>query len=173
MTEIIETPRLTLREVRAGDLDDLAGMVGDPDQMRFSPRPKTREESAAWIDRNRSLYREHGYGFWVVESRSTMKFLGYCGIRPLALRGVPETEIGWHVTKECWNQGFATEAAVGVRDAAFARFSQTRLIALVAPSNLASRRVAAKIGMREEDVVEIDHERYQTYVGEMAQRATT
>jgi RimJ/RimL family protein N-acetyltransferase len=147
---VLETDRLRLREFTPDDLDDLAAMVGDEDQMRFYGRPKTRDEAAAWIDRNLTLYAELGFGIWLIEAAGSSGFAGYCGIRPLALGARSETEIGWHIHKTCWNRGFATEAAVAVRDLAFGRYGVERLVALVPPAHSASRRVAGKIGMREE-----------------------
>lgn len=50
-------------------------MVEDEEQMGFYPRPRTRDEASAWIDRNLSLYEEHGYGIWFIESIATSEFL--------------------------------------------------------------------------------------------------
>jgi RimJ/RimL family protein N-acetyltransferase len=150
MTPILETQHLKLREFRQDDLDDLAAMVADEEQMRFYPRPKTRDEACAWISRNLVLYEEHGFGFWFIESIRTSGFLGYCGIRPLSLHGASEREIGWHIKKTFWNQGVATEAATAARDLAFRRFAIARLVAIIHPDHIASRRVAEKIGMHDE-----------------------
>src|SRR6266571_19236 len=168
MTPMFETERLKLREFSQDDLDDLAAMVADEEQMRFYPRPRTRDEACAWIGRNLSLYEEHGFGFWLIESRLTSEFLGYCGIRPLVLEGTPVTEIGWHTKKTSWNQGIAAEAAAGVRDLAFTRFAQTRLVAIIRPDHSASRRVAEKIGMCEEGAIVFDGDPAVTYVSEPA-----
>ncbi len=146
MTEILETRRLRLREFRPHDLDKLAAMVGDEEQMQFYPRARTRGEARAWIVRNLSLYKENRFGFWLIESRPSSVFLGYCGIRPLVLQSAPATEIGWHTKKTSWNQGIATEAAAAVRD----------------------RRVAEKIGMRDEGPITYDGDPYATYVSEHA-----
>jgi RimJ/RimL family protein N-acetyltransferase len=156
MTRILETRRFRLREFDQDDLDDLAAMVADEDQMSFYPRPKTRDEASAWISRNLSLYEEYGFGFWVIESVPTSGFLGYCGIRPLALEGASEIEIGWHTKKTSWNQGIATEAAAAARDLAFGRFALSRLVAIIHPDHIASRRVAEKIGMHEEKTTILD-----------------
>jgi RimJ/RimL family protein N-acetyltransferase len=153
---IVTTRRLTLREFSHDDLDELAAMVADEDQMMFYPRPKTRAEASAWISRNLDLYREHGFGFWLVESRETSEFLGYCGIRPLNLEGASETEIGWHTRKTSWNQGIATEAATAARDVAFKHFGLSRLVAIVHRDHVASRRVAENIGMYSERSVLLD-----------------
>ena len=156
MTPILKTQRFRLREFDQDDLDDLAAMVADEDQMRFYPRPKTRDEASAWISRNLSLYEEYGFGFWFIESLRTSGFLGYCGIRLLALEGASEIEIGWHTRKTSWNQGIATEAAAA-RDLAFRRFALSRLVAIIHPDHIASRRVAEKIGMREEKTTILDN----------------
>jgi RimJ/RimL family protein N-acetyltransferase len=144
------TDRLRLREFRDDDLDVLAAMVGDDEQAAFYPRPKTRAEAAVWIRRNLELYATHGFGTWLIEALPGSRFAGYCGIRPLQLEQVCEIEIGWHVHKHFWNQGVATEAATLVCDAAATRFGFSRLIALVHPDHIASRRVAEKVGMRPE-----------------------
>jgi RimJ/RimL family protein N-acetyltransferase len=147
---ILETQRLRLREFDLDGLDELAAMVGDGEQMTFYPRPKTQDEACAWLERNRAFYKEFGFGFWCLEARATSAFLGYCGIRPLTLEGASEIEIGWHVLKTAWNQGIATEAATAARELAFGRFGLSRLVAVIHPDHLASRRVAEKIGMRQE-----------------------
>jgi RimJ/RimL family protein N-acetyltransferase len=163
VTAILETRRLRLREFRPDDLDELAVMVADAEQMRFYPRTRTREEAAAWIDRNLSLYEKHGFGFWLLESLTTGEFLGYCGIRPLVLDGVSEVEIGWHIRRTSWNRGFAGEAAAGVRDLEVHRFGRTGLVLLIRPDHLASRRVAEKIGMIEEAAIVVEGHSYVTY----------
>jgi RimJ/RimL family protein N-acetyltransferase len=139
--------RLQLREFRDSDLDVLAAMVGDEDQMTFYPRPRTKDEAAAWIRRNHGFYAAHGFGSWLIEVLPRARFAGYCGIRPLQLDEVSEVEIGWHVHKRFWNQGIATEAAILACRAAATRFGLARLVALVHPDHVASRRVAENIGM--------------------------
>jgi RimJ/RimL family protein N-acetyltransferase len=140
-------------------------MVSDREQMRFYySGPRTRDEAREWIDRNLSLYDEHGYGFWLIEMRKGSEFLGYCGVRPLVLDGVSQTEIGWHTTKAWWGRGIATEAAAAVRHVALGQLGLPKLIALVHPGHVASRRVAEKIGMREEEEVELDGHSYAAYI---------
>jgi RimJ/RimL family protein N-acetyltransferase len=146
----IASDRLRLREFRDDDLDVLAAMVADVEQMTFYPRPKTRDEAAAWIRLNTGLYATRGFGIWFIEALPGPRFAGYCGIRPLELDQVSEIEIGWHVHRDFWRRGIATEAAGLVCGAAATRFGLTRLVALVHPDHTASRRVAENVGMRRE-----------------------
>ncbi len=143
VTPIFEAQRFRLREFRFADLDDLAAMVSDEDQMRFYPRPKTRAEARAWISQNLSFYTEYGFGFWLIESIPASDFLGYCGIRPLAL-GTSDIEMGWQIKKTSWNQGIATEAATAARDLAFTRFGLPGLVPLINPDHTASRRIGVE-----------------------------
>jgi RimJ/RimL family protein N-acetyltransferase len=141
--------RLRLREFRDDDLDALAAMVGDAQQMTFYPQPRTRTEAAAWIRRNQGFYASHGFGSWLIELLPDTRFGGYCGIRPAEVDDIAEIEIGWHVHKDVWNRGIATEAArLACREGA--RRGIARVVALVHPAHGASRRVAQRLGMRAE-----------------------
>lgn len=152
MTTILEAVRVRLREYRQADLDELAAMFADEETMRFYPRPKTRNEALAWIEWNQGLYAERGFGLWVMESIETSEFLGDCGLTPQTVEGVTDIEVGWHTKRASWNQGLTSEAALACRDLAFTRFGLRRLISIIDPENIASRRVAEKIGMREERI---------------------
>ena len=76
-----------MREFSQDDLDDLAAMVADEDQMTFYPRPKTRDEASAWISRNIAVYEEHGFGFWFIESLPPPASLATAGSGRLCSRG--------------------------------------------------------------------------------------
>jgi len=147
---VSETPRLRLRRLRLSDIDEVAAMVADPEQMRFYPRPKSRDEVDVWLAWNLALYEENGFGTWYLESVLDNGFAGYCGIRPLLLDGQREVELAWHVKKTHWNRGLATEAALISMQLGFDQFGLSRLVAIIHPDNRASRRVAQKLGMVEE-----------------------
>jgi ribosomal-protein-alanine N-acetyltransferase len=161
--QVLETPRLRLREFSAADLEELAPMVADEEQMRFYPHTRSREEASIWLDRHLAMYDESGYGFWLIEWAADARFAGYCGIRPLELDGAAETEIGWHVHKRFWNHGVATEAASGVRDHAADNFGFHRLVALIYADHAASIRVAENIGMTRQGATVFDGDPYEVY----------
>jgi RimJ/RimL family protein N-acetyltransferase len=148
MKIILETPRLLLRELVPSDLDFLAILLADSEVMRHYPKPCTREEAAAWLDRQMTRYAQYGHGGWLVIERATGQPLGQVGLIPQQLDGAAEREIGYLIHRPFWRRGFASEAAAGVRDYAFATYDSDRLIALVRPENLPSQGVARKIGMQ-------------------------
>jgi ribosomal-protein-alanine N-acetyltransferase len=148
----LETERLRLRPYREDDLDDLHGMLSDPEHMRWYPAPFEREESVAWLERQIARYRDPGFGLLIVEDRETGEFLGTAGPATMLVEGVEHVEIGWHTKPGRKGEGIAPEAGVATRDWAFANLDVDHLISLVRPENAGSNRVAQKIGMH------VDHE---------------
>lgn len=139
--------------MRASDLDNMAALLGDPMVMTYYPAPKTRDEAAQWIIWNEDNYAKYGYGLWIVETLDGT-FLGDCGLTWQEVNGRPELEVGYHMRGEVHGQGFATEAARACRDFARDELRAERLVAIIHPDNIASRRVAEKVGMSH---VEDDH----------------
>ncbi|MFY9559737.1 MAG: GNAT family N-acetyltransferase [Terriglobales bacterium] len=56
-------------------------------------------------------------------------------------------EIGYHLRRDHWGQGLATEAARACREWGFAHLKVDRLISLIPPENTPSQRVAERNGM--------------------------
>lgn len=135
------------------DLDDMAELLGDQQVMSYYPRPKTRPEARAWIEWNKQLYRDHGFGLWLITVTDTGAFVGDCGLTVQHVEGVDEIEIGYHVRTAYQGRGYATEAALRCRDLAREHFAVPRLIAIIHPDNQPSQRVAGKIGLSLEKLV--------------------
>ncbi len=163
---ILQTPRLILREFTPEDADALAQILSDPETMRFYPAPYDRAGVEQWIARNRQRYREHGVGLWAMElkppasqhaeSQSNAEsntrskkpeLIGDCGIVAQQIDADRLYEIGYHLRRDLWGRGLATEAAIACRDWAFANLQTDRLISLIRPENLPSIRVAERVGM--------------------------
>jgi RimJ/RimL family protein N-acetyltransferase len=81
---------------------------------------------------------------FAVASRDDGRLLGCAGV--IEPEGWPGRELTWTVAEEHWGHGYATEAAMAVRDWAFATFEDTGLVAMIHDENAASLRVAQKLG---------------------------
>ena len=79
--------------------------------------------------------------------KSTGEMIGDCGITRQQVEGEWLYEIGYHLRRDLWGQGLATEAAIGCREWGFATLPVNRLISLIRPENLPSCRVAERNGM--------------------------
>ena len=144
---ILQSPRLLLRELNPTDVDALALVLSDPQTMRYYPEPFDRAGVEQWIERNRQRYQTDGVGLWAMEFRETREMIGDCGIIRQQVEDEPLYEIGYHLRRDFWGQGLATEAAVACRDWAFSHLKTERMISLIRPENPPSRRVAERNGM--------------------------
>lgn len=150
---ILETERLVLREVELGDADALLNVLGDPMAMQYYPAPFSRSEVEDWIRRNRARYRDCGFGLWAMLLKRSGELIGDCGFYVREVGGKFDFELGWHVRRDLWGQGFATEAARSCIECAFSTFGAERIIALIRPENVSSCRVAEKNGMHSDRVI--------------------
>ena len=144
---ILETERLLLREFVADDVDGLAAVLSDPETMRYYPKVLDRAGVAAWIERHRQRYADHGHGLWAMVLKSSGEVIGDCGLVRQVVDENDEIEIGYHVRRDPWGRGYAPEAACACQEYGFERLGTERLIALIRPENLPSRRVAEKAGL--------------------------
>lgn len=153
---IARTDRLTIRRWLEADLDAMIRVLGDPEVMRFSSGVMDARTVADWLRARMDCATDGTTAApWAVVERATGATIGYCGFFALPdVDGSPETEIGYRLARDAWGKGYATEAALAVRDVGFAVLGLARLVAMIDPGNLRSIRVAEKIGMHyERDVM--------------------
>jgi RimJ/RimL family protein N-acetyltransferase len=147
--KILETNRLLLRHLEPDDLDDLFVLYSDPEVRHYFP-----EGTLSYADTQAELewffngHPDHPeLGLWATLHKETNRFIGRCGLLPWTIDQRPEVEVAYMLAKEFWGQGLATEAAQAIRDYGFAQLRLQRLICLIDRDNLASIKVATKIGM--------------------------
>lgn len=150
---ILETSRLLLRKFAAEDADALQAVLGDPLAMEFYPAPLDRRGVENWIETNRERYKRDGHGLWALLLRDSKQLIGDCGCVMQEVEDRNEVEVGYHVRRDLWGNGYATEAARACADYAFHRLGANRVISMIRPENLRSIRVAEKNGMFREKIV--------------------
>ncbi len=80
--------------------------------------------------------------------RDSNEFAGQCGLVVQEVDGEREIELGYLFLRRLWGRGLATEAAQARKDYAFDHhLDHAQLVSLIDPANVASRRVAEKVGM--------------------------
>lgn len=148
---LFETERLAVRPWTAADAAAAFAVYRDAEVTRFLSTTRTHEtldDSHAWLQQmaEYNAARPAGMGRWAATLRATGEPIGSLGIAPLD--GGPEIEIGYHIGRAWWGQGYATELARGGRDYAFDTLGLSRLVGVTFSDNLASQRVLTKIGLR-------------------------
>jgi [ribosomal protein S5]-alanine N-acetyltransferase len=143
----LQTSRLLLRPFHEEDVDAMAELFANPDFMRFSLGVFTeRKQTVTFIEKVMDWDRTSMPSQFAVVPRGEDTVIGYCGFYHHP--EVPgEVEIGYRLHPDYWNRGLITEAARAVRDHGFQDWKLPRVISLIHPKNIPSRRVAEKNGM--------------------------
>jgi RimJ/RimL family protein N-acetyltransferase len=155
----LETPRLVLRQWRAGDREPFAALNADPEVMRYFEAPLTREESDGWAQALAARIEEQGWGLWALERRDTGEFIGFTGLQVPRheLPFNPCVEVGWRLARSAWGQGFATEAGRASLAHGFGPLALDEVVSMTAVPNLPSRAVMERLGMRRDPAGDFDH----------------
>jgi RimJ/RimL family protein N-acetyltransferase len=146
---ILETERLRLRAFRRSDFEDYATLYGDPEVLRYlGGGAATWDRARCW--RQLAFLLGHwqlgGCGMWAVALRETGALVGSIGFAHP--EGWPGFELAWVLARRWWGRGYATEGARAALAHAFDVLHKDRVISLIDPENVASVRVAERIGER-------------------------
>jgi RimJ/RimL family protein N-acetyltransferase len=163
----LETERLALRLPRPEDEADVREYFYDPEVMRFIGGVDPERSAGDVIRRWLARWEANGVGPFVIERREDGRFLGRAGIvvwdtRTWRNATVAEAgehaqpELGWMLVRRHWGHGYATEAARAVRDWAYREAGIGPLISLIQPANVASVRVAERLGAAPAETVMLE-----------------
>jgi RimJ/RimL family protein N-acetyltransferase len=164
-TKILETERLMLRRLIPEDLDALFVLYSDPEIRWFFPEgtlnyDDTKEE-LEWFLNGHPQHPQ--LGLWATIHKETGQFIGRCGLLPWTIEGQAEVEVAYLLAKEYWGQGLATEAARAILRYGFDTLHYSRLICMMYPGNIASEKVAQKMGMSLEKECEDETGKFLLY----------
>lgn len=147
MNPILETPRLTLREMTQSDLPALCRMLQDEEVMYAYAHAFSDREAQEWLDRQLARYARYGFGLWAAVETATGEPVGQCGLTVQDCGGTQVLEVGYLFCKEHWHRGLATEAAIACKRYAFDTLGADEVYSIIRENNLPSQRVAGRNGM--------------------------
>jgi ribosomal-protein-alanine N-acetyltransferase len=147
----LETKRLLLRRIDENDIAEVLALRGNPETMKYIPRPlaKTEEDALAHINMiNEKIDTNIGIN-WGITIKRNSKIIGIIGhyrIQPENHRA----EIGYMSLPEYHGKGFITEAIKAVVEYGFEQMNLHSVEAIIDPENIASERVLQKNGFIKE-----------------------
>jgi RimJ/RimL family protein N-acetyltransferase len=134
--------------------------------MRALNKPpiSTVDEARAMVDDAIRDWRAEGLGPFVLETATDAQVVGQAGLMIFDARdwtastwadagAHAQPELGWALIRAHWGRGYATEAAAAIRDWAYESRAVDRLVSLISPDNVRSRRVAERLGAVAAEVV--------------------
>lgn len=143
MDYFLTTPRLGFRWWREGDLQLARELWGDPDVSALIGGPFSGEAIRAKLAKEIANGEQYGMQYWPIFTLEGNQHVGCAGLRPYREKTY---ELGFHLRKEFWGKGLASEAALAVIDYGFAKFGAEALFAGHHPANEGSRLTLLKLG---------------------------
>ncbi|MEG1609099.1 MAG: GNAT family N-acetyltransferase [Clostridia bacterium] len=145
---LIETERLSLREMTQDDYAPLCLMLQDASVMYAYEHAFDDDEAHKWLDRQIARYDTYGIGWLAVILKETGEFVGQCGLTMQDCDGKNVVEVGYMFNKNFWGHGYATEAAIACKNFAFERLDIDEVYSIIRDNNYASQNVAKRNGMK-------------------------
>lgn len=121
---MLETQRLTLRELTLADANDLVALDADADVVKYVDTPSR-------VDR---------VGCRAVMERATGEFLGWVEL-------TPDGRLGYRLRRAAWGNGYATEGCRALIEKAFTVDGLRLVRATTMTVNARSRAVMRKCGL--------------------------
>lgn len=147
----IDTTRLSLRAIRAEDLDAFYGVYSNPEVMRYwsTPPLPNREAAAKLISEINEGFKRQELLKWGIALRVNDELIGSVTLfHPDFTHR--RAEIGYALGRDYWRQGYMRETLQAVLNYAFAELNLHRLEADVDPRNAASVRTLERLGFQRE-----------------------
>ena len=149
---VIETPRLKIRWLEVDDATFIYTLVNDPVWIRYigDKNVSNLEDAKTYIETGPlEMYRNLGFGLNHVSLKGDGTPIGICGL--LKRETLDDVEIGFAFLPEFRRQGYAFEAATAVLEYGRIKLGISRIVAILTPDNLASRKLLCKLGFEFEN----------------------
>jgi RimJ/RimL family protein N-acetyltransferase len=144
----LQSERLVLVPLRIADADEMVDVLADPRLYTHTggcpPDLATLRDRYARQVRGRSADGSALWFNWIVRTRGSLAAVGYVQVTLGRESGV--ADMAWVIGSEHQGHGYASEAAGAVLDWLAARLDVRRITAHIAASNLASQKVARRLG---------------------------
>jgi RimJ/RimL family protein N-acetyltransferase len=139
----LTTGRLLLRPPRLPDFPAFARLLAST-RATFMGGPFAPPAAWGLFCHTLACWPLFGHGGLAVDLRSTGACVGHAAINAGPL--FPETELGWQLYDGHEGRGYATEAAMALRDWAMRTLRLDGLVSYVHPANPGSAAVAQRLG---------------------------
>ncbi|MGA0254277.1 MAG: N-acetyltransferase [Bacteroidetes bacterium] len=147
MTTHARTERLLLRNWSMTDVDAYAGIVADPEVMRYigDGKPRGRGHAEAFVRTMMRHQEERGWMRFAIEHAASGHLIGFSGFDEKDGR----LDFGWRLGREFWGGGYGFEACSAALWVGRTSFGLTGMTAQSYPENAGSVRIMQKMGMSE------------------------
>ncbi len=146
---ILTTDNFIIRELCVDDTENLLSIYRDPSVRAFFDNfedsiTDEKEKLEAYI---KNIYHFYGYGLWGVYLKENNQLVGRCGVEYKLLEDEELYELGYLLAKPYQGLGYARQFVTAVINYCFSELKLPYLVAIIDKDNIASIRLAERVGM--------------------------
>jgi ribosomal-protein-alanine N-acetyltransferase len=150
---VLDTPRLRLRPLRQSDAEVAHTMFGDPETMRFWDSMPARDLADTTARIRQSLdSAPQWHAAFAVMLREIDQVVGIVNYHA-RVAWHRRLAVGWIIATPWRRQGIMREAVTALLDHCFGTLETHRIEARIEPGNVASERLAERLGFRVEGLM--------------------
>lgn len=151
----IETRHLKIRWLELDDAAFIYTLVNDPAWIRYigDKNVSNLEDAKTYIETGPlEMYRNLGFGLNHVSLKQDGTAIGICGL--LKRETLDDVELGFALLPESRRQGYTLEAATAILEYGCTKLGMSRIVGILAPDNVASRKLLCKLGFEFENSIQ-------------------
>ncbi|MDP3468353.1 MAG: GNAT family N-acetyltransferase [Daejeonella sp.] len=154
---IFKSTRLGFRNWIESDIELMAAINADEIVMEFFPGIATKDQTIEFIEKMQQQFAENSFCYFAVDKLENNAFIGFIGLSEKLFEAefTPCIDIGWRLSSEEWNKGYATEGARRCLEYANEILKLEKIVSMAPKINVKSESVMKKIGMKK--VLEFEH----------------
>jgi len=163
---MLETERLTLRQITVADAEDVFAYGSDPEVTKYMifPTHRTLADSIQWLQGVPGEFARKERMSFAITLKPDGKFIGSCGFHDISPKH-HRLMMGYVLNRNYWGNGYMTEAVHELICFAFEEMSMHRVAATCDFDNVRSAAVMERCGMKLEGILrdfELRHGRFVT-----------
>ena len=154
---LFKSERLGFRNWLESDIELMTQINADIKVMEFFPGIVTKDQTVEFIEKMQQQFTEKGFCYFAVDKLENNGFIGFIGLSEKSFESefTPCIDIGWRLSSEEWNKGYASEGAKRCLEYAKDILKLEKIVSIAPKINVKSEKVMKKIGM--EKVLEFEH----------------
>jgi RimJ/RimL family protein N-acetyltransferase len=163
---VVETERLRVRWLNAGDSAFILELVNEPSWIQFIGEKgvNTLQDALGYIENGPvAMYKRTGFGLYMVELKEIGVPIGICGL--IKRETLKDVDLGFAFLPRFWRKGYAFESAAAVVRYGKTALGLRRIVAILSPDNHRSSKLLEKLGFCFEGIVKLkpDDEELKLY----------
>jgi RimJ/RimL family protein N-acetyltransferase len=157
--KVVETDRLILRWLGAGDAAFILELLNEPSWIKYigDKGVKTLQDAEAYIRKGpREMYERFGHGLYLVETKERGESIGICGL--IKREALEDVDLGFAFLPRYWGKRYAFESATAAMAHGKSVLGLARIVAITSPDNHPSVGLLTRLGFRFERRVRLNTE---------------